>query len=72
MGKLHAQTAQARLSGIILSSVPPIICAILFVVSPDYMQPLIATHQGHLVLLVSSALLLLAIIVIRRVLTIDM
>jgi tight adherence protein B len=29
MGKLHAQTAQARLSGIILSIIPPIICAVL-------------------------------------------
>ncbi len=70
-GKLHAQTAQARLSGIILSIIPPVICAVLFILSPDYMKPLVATSQGHMILLISCALLLLAVITIRRVLTIE-
>ncbi len=71
MGKLQAQTAQARLSGIILSIIPPIICGVLFLLSPDYMKPLVATGQGHIILLISCALLLLAVIVIRRVLTVE-
>lgn len=70
-GQLKAQTAQARFSGIMLICVPPAIAGILFVLSPDYMQPLLTTQQGNSALLLSIVLLLLGIYMIKKIVTIE-
>src|SRR5574344_520417 len=41
MGQLKAQTAQSRFSAILLSIIPPSITLILFIISPEYMEPLL-------------------------------
>lgn len=70
-GQLKAQTAQARFSGFMLVCVPPIIAGILFVLSPDYMQPLLNTQQGNSALLLSLTLLLLGVYMIKKIVTIE-
>lgn len=70
-GQLKAQTAQARFSGIMLVCVPPIIAVILFVLSPDYMKPLLDTDQGNTALLLSISLLLTGVYMIKRIMTIE-
>ena len=70
-GQLKAQTAQARFSGFMLVCVPPIIAGILFVLSPDYMQPLLNTQQGNSALLLSITLLLLGVYMIKKIVTIE-
>ena len=70
-GQLKAQTAQARFSGLMLICVPPIIAGILFVLSPDYMQPLLNTSQGNSALLFSLVLLILGVYMIKKIVTIE-
>lgn len=70
-GQLKAQTAQARFSGFMLICVPPAIAGILFVLSPDYMQPLLYTQQGNSALLLSIVLLLLGVYMIKKIITIE-
>lgn len=70
-GQLKAQTAQARFSGFMLICVPPAISGILFVLSPDYMQPLLNTQQGNSALLLSVVLLLLGVYMIKKIITIE-
>ena len=70
-GQLRAQTAQARFSGFMLICVPPIIASILFVLSPDYMQPLLETQQGNMALSFSVILLILGMFAIKRIITIE-
>jgi len=71
LGQLRAQTAQARLSGAMLSIVPPAITGILFIVSPDYMEPLLYTENGNYALALSVCLLLIGIYVMKRTSTIE-
>lgn len=70
-GQLKAQTAQARFSGFMLICVPPAIAGILFVLSPDYMQPLLNTQQGNSALLLSVILLILGVYMINKIITIE-
>lgn len=70
-GQLKAQTAQARFSGLMLVCVPPIIAGILFVLSPDYMKPLLDTDQGNTALLLSVSLLLTGVYMIKKIMTIE-
>ncbi len=70
-GQLKAQTAQARFSGFMLVCVPPIIAGILFVLSPDYMKPLLETDQGNTALLLSVSLLLTGVYMIKKIMTIE-
>lgn len=70
-GQLKAQTAQARFSGFMLICVPPAIAGILFVLSPDYMQPLLNTQQGNSALLLSVVLLILGVYMINKIITIE-
>ena len=70
-GQLKAQTAQARFSGFMLVCVPPIIAGILFVLSPDYMSPLLNTQQGNSALLLVLTLLLLGVYMIKKIVTIE-
>ena len=70
-GQLKAQTAQARFSGFMLICVPPIIAGILFVLSPDYMDPLLNTQQGNSALMLSLTLLILGVYMIKKIVTIE-
>ncbi len=70
-GQLRAQTAQARFSGAMLICVPPAIGGILFVLSPDYMKPLLDTQQGNIALLFSIILLLFGAYLIKKIITIE-
>ena len=70
-GQLKAQTAQARFSGFMLICVPPIIAGILFVLSPDYMEPLLNTQQGNSALLLALTLLILGVYMINKIVNIE-
>ncbi len=70
-GQLKAQTAQARFSGFMLICVPPIIAGILFVLSPDYMDPLLTTQQGNSALLLSLTFLILGVYMIKKIVSIE-
>ena len=71
LGQLKAQTAQTRFSGIVLSIMPPLVGGGIFVLSPEYMDPLLHTEQGKLVLLGAVFLTLLGLYSIRKITDIE-
>jgi len=71
LGQLKAQTAQTRFSGAVLSFAPPVIGMILFIVSPEYMDPLINTTQGQIALLAAIFLLILGIYTVKKITNIE-
>ncbi len=71
IGQLKAQTMQARLSGIIVSVIPPIICVVLFVMAPEYMDYLINHIWGKIALGTSMILMVIGYIVINKITDIE-
>ncbi len=71
IGHLKSQTMQAKLSGIIVSVIPPIISIILFIMAPDYMDYLINHIYGKIALGVSIVLMIVGYIVIHKITDID-
>ncbi len=71
IGQLKAQTMQARLSGIIVSAIPPIISVVLFIMAPDYMDYLIHHIWGKLALGASIVLMITGFIIINKITDIE-
>ena len=71
IGQLKAQTMQARLSGIIVSVIPPIICVVLFIMAPEYMDYLTNHIWGKIALGVSAVLMVIGYIVINKITDIE-
>ncbi len=72
LGQLRAQTAQTRFSGLVLSLMPPIVGGGIFLLSPEYMEPLLKTQQGNLALLGAVFLTLLGLYSINKITNIEM
>lgn len=72
LGQLRAQTAQTRFSGIVLSIMPPLVGGGIFLLSPEYMEPLLKTQQGNLALLSAIFLTLLGLYFINKITNIEM
>jgi len=72
LGQLKAQTAQTRFSGIILGIMPPLVGGGIFLLSPEYMEPLLKTQQGNMALLGAIFLTLLGLYSINKITDIEM
>ena len=72
LGQLKAQTAQTRFSGIILSLMPPLVGGAIFMLNPEYMEPLLKTQQGNIALLLAVFLTLLGLYFINKITDIEM
>lgn len=71
IGQIKAQTMQAKLSGIIVSVIPPIIVVILFVMAPEYVDYLIHHLWGKIALGVSFVLMVIGYIIINKITDIE-
>ncbi len=72
LGQLKVQTAQTRFSGIILSLMPPLVGGAIFMLNPEYMEPLLKTQQGNIALLLAVFLTLLGLYFINKITDIEM
>ena len=70
-GKIRALTAQGRLQGWIMTSLPVAVAAALFAIEPQDMAPLLSTWQGWMVCGVIGVLELAGLVFIRRIMDID-
>ena len=70
-GKIRALTAQGRLQGWVMTSLPLAVCAALFVIDPVAMRPLFDTWQGWIVCAVVVLLEIAGLFFIRRIMDID-
>ncbi len=70
-GEISSITAQGRMSGLIIGSLPIGVAAILMVVNPDYMSTFFTTTAGNIMLIVSVVMEIIGFFAIRKVVSIE-
>lgn len=70
LGQIKSQTAQARLSGIVLACAPAVICGIIYVLNPAYMEPLFTSLLGKMAVGLATFLGVVGFLVIKKITTI--
>lgn len=70
-GEVRALTAQGRLSGWIVATLPLALLAVMSLMDPRLIRPLFTTGAGHLILLLAGFLELLGILSIRKLLQVE-
>lgn len=66
-GQLRIFTAQARLSGLILSLLPPILALVIYNLNPNYLKPLWNDSLGNLLVALAVVLQIAGMFVIRKI-----
>ncbi len=66
-GEVKSLTAEGRISGIVVGVLPIALVAIISVMQPDYLEPLLATETGHKLLGIAAVLETLGFLAIRKV-----
>ena len=69
-GQLKIHTAQARMTGIVLSLLPVAMAFLLFLLSPGYMKPLWEEPTGRSMIVSAVVLQILGMVVIRKIIRI--
>lgn len=67
MGQLRVQTAQTRMSGMIIGVVPVFVLLIIFFMNPEYIKPLFDTKDGQLALCLAICLIVAGFISIKKI-----
>ena len=70
-GKLRSLTAEGRASALVVGAMPFAVTALLRVVNPDYLIPLVATATGRFVLVGACASWLLGVVWLYRMTKLD-
>lgn len=70
-GKINALTAMGKIQGWVVSFIPIAIGAAMFALDPERMLPLFTEFDGLVVLAICTVMMLMAILVIRKIVDID-
>jgi tight adherence protein B len=70
LGDIRTLTAQARLSGLILTVLPIVMAVLIYVLAPDYLRGLVVDHVGRMLILFAVSLQVLGFLIIRRIINI--
>jgi len=70
-GKIRAMSSEAKASAGIIGSLPPIVCFLVFLTSPDYVGLLFSTVAGNVVLLGAGLWMLCGIFIMRQMINFD-
>ncbi len=70
LGDIRTLTAQARLSGLILTILPLVMAAVAYVVAPQYLKGLVVDPIGHVLIFAAIALQIVGFLIIRRIVSI--
>lgn len=71
MGQLRVQTAQTRISGIVLGIVPVAVLLVIFFMNPEYIQPLFQTKDGQIAFVLSIFLIIAGFVSIKKISNIE-
>lgn len=71
LGQLRTQTAQTRLSGMVLGVVPVAVMLAVFFLNPEYIKPLYTTLNGEIALAIAIGLIILGFALIKIISTIE-
>lgn len=69
--RVQALAMEAKASAFIIGSLPPLVAAIVYIVSPDYITPLFTTTMGNFLLLVSAIWMGIGIFVMRQMINFE-
>ena len=70
-GKIKALTAQGRMSGIIVGSLPILLGFVLYLMDPEMMRPMFTTPIGYILIGLVVLMLVIGGFVIKKIITID-
>jgi tight adherence protein B len=70
-GELKTITAQGKISGLVISLLPLILCGLIFLISPKMMSLLFTTAMGQIMIGVALFMETIGIILIRKVVKIE-
>lgn len=70
-GKIKAMSAEAKASGGIIGSLPPIVAFLLFLTSPEYISLLFTTTIGNVVLVVCGFWMLIGVLIMHKMINFD-
>lgn len=70
LGDVRTLTAQARLSGLILTVLPIVLAAAVYVIAPGYLKGLVADPIGPAVIITAITLQVIGFLIIRRIVNI--
>lgn len=69
--KIRAMSSEAKASAGIIGSLPPIVCFLVFLTSPEYVGLLFSTLAGNLVLAGSGLWMSFGILIMRNMINFD-
>jgi tight adherence protein B len=69
--KIRAMTSEGRATGWILGAIPVLMFVLLYFSAPEHMEPLLTTEAGHMWLGIAASLVVLAQIVVRKMLDVE-
>lgn len=69
--ELRTLTSQQRLSGLIIMLLPPGLALIIFLMNPEFLEPLYLEPLGRLLLVVAASMQIIGILLIRRIMSIE-
>jgi len=69
--KVRTLSAEGRMSAWVLALVPMVLFLAIYVMQPDYLEPLIKTVRGHYLLIYSFVSLGLGLMLVKRILRIE-
>ncbi len=72
IGQLRVQTAQTRISGLILGIVPVAMLLIIFFMNPEYIKPLFDTKDGQMAFACAIGLVIAGFVSIKKISNIEM
>jgi tight adherence protein B len=70
LGDIRTLTAQARLSGFILTVLPLVMAALIYFVAPEYLKGLVVDPIGRVLIVAAVSLQVIGFLVIRRIINI--
>ncbi len=70
-GRIRSLTAQGRLSGWVVGSIPPVLLLAIWMIDPEFVRPLLATPIGWGLLCLAACLELLGALAIRAIVRIE-
>ena len=70
LGDIRTLTAQARLSGLILTVLPIVMAAIVYVIAPEYLKGLVGDPIGRALIVAAVSLQIIGFLIIRRIVNI--
>lgn len=69
--KIRAMTSEGRATGWILGAIPILVFCALYLIAPGHLEPMFITDTGNMLLAVAGGLIVLAQVIVRKMLNVE-